>query len=72
MCIYISITMHRTFIMVHIVLIYSVSVEKLQRLEALSGQIIVVILTETTSLCMCFDFIRVDRLPLAELATRVT
>ena len=65
--------MHRTFIMVHIVLIYSVSVEKLQRLEALSGKIIVVILTETTSsLCMCFDFIRVDRLPLAELVTRVT
>ena len=60
------------FIMVHIVLIYSVSVEKLQRLEALSGKIIVVILTETTSLCMCFDFIRVDRLPLAELVTRVT
>ena len=66
------ITIHRMFIMLHIVLVYSVSVEKLQRLEALSGEIIVVILIETTlSLCMCFDF-RVDSLPLAELITRVT
>ena len=53
-------------------LMYSVSVEKLQRLEALSGEIIVILIETASSLCMCFDFIRVDRFPLAKRVTRVT